>query len=207
MEEKEEQKPEDKILEAAVQEFIRKGRSGARMQEIADSAGINKALLHYYYRSKDKLFESVFTLVIKKLLLSKVIRIIEEVDDVFDLIGKFTAFYVEVLNQNPNIPFFILDEIHKNPGRLSSAFLNSGLPVQRVLDIIQQAQDKDMIRKIDPRELIVNMISLCVFPVVGRNMIQPVIFQDDNYAYDNFLEARKTEIASFIIHSIQLPKP
>ena len=57
---------EEKILEAAAQEFIIKGKAGARMQEIANNAGINKALLHYYYRSKDKLFESVFTVVIKR---------------------------------------------------------------------------------------------------------------------------------------------
>jgi AcrR family transcriptional regulator len=51
---------EQKILEAARQVFLKKGWNGARMQEIADEAGINKALLHYYYRSKDKLFEAVF---------------------------------------------------------------------------------------------------------------------------------------------------
>jgi AcrR family transcriptional regulator len=62
---------EEKILEAAAQEFIQKGRSGARMQEIANNAGINKALLHYYYRSKDMLFESVFTIGHQKTPASK----------------------------------------------------------------------------------------------------------------------------------------
>ena len=61
-------KTEEKILDAAMEVFIQKGKAGARMQEIADEAGINKALLHYYYRSKDKLFESVFGVVVKKLI-------------------------------------------------------------------------------------------------------------------------------------------
>lgn len=195
---------EERILEAAAQEFILKGKSGARMQEIANNAGINKALLHYYYRSKDQLFESVFTLVIKKLLLSKILRILDEETDVLELIKKFTATYIEVLNNNPNIPFFILEEIHKNPGRLANAFLKAGLPVEKLFDTIRQAAVEGKIRPIDPRQLIVNLISLSIFPLVGRNMIQPVLFQNDEEAFDQFLDSRKTEVADFIIKSISL---
>lgn len=193
---------EERILEAAAQEFILKGKSGARMQEIADNAGINKALLHYYYRSKDQLFESVFTLVIKKLLLTKILHILDEETDILELIRKFTATYIDVLNNNPNIPFFILEEIHKNPGRLANAFLKAGLPVEKLFDTIRQAARDGKIRPIDPRQLIVNLISLSIFPLVGRNMIQPVLFQDDPDAFDQFLESRKTEVADFIIRSI-----
>lgn len=193
---------EERILEAAAQEFILKGKSGARMQEIADNAGINKALLHYYYRSKDQLFESVFTLVIKKLLLTKILHILDEETDVLELIRKFTATYIDVLNNNPNIPFFILEEIHKNPGRLANAFLKAGLPVEKLFDTIRRAARDGKIRPIDPRQLIVNIISLSIFPLVGRNMLQPVLFQDDPDAFDQFLESRKTEVADFIIRSI-----
>jgi TetR/AcrR family transcriptional regulator len=52
---------ERKILQAAREVFQRKGLYGARMQEIADAAGINKALLHYYFRNKDKLFDAIFS--------------------------------------------------------------------------------------------------------------------------------------------------
>lgn len=197
---------EEKILQAAVEEFIHKGRSGTRMQVIADKAGINKALLHYYYRSKDMLFEAVFSQVIKKLLISKVKKIIEEEKDVFDLIRSFTSLYIDVLNRNPNIPFFILDEIHRNPGRLPEAMMKSGLPIERVFEIIQNATRRGLIRDIDPRELIVNMISLCVFPLLGRNLMVPVIFGNDKVAFRNFLESRKTDVAEFIIQSIRLRK-
>lgn len=197
---------EEKILEAAAQEFLRKGKSGARMQEIADNAGINKALLHYYYRSKDKLFESVFTVVIKKLLLSKILHIIDQETDVLQLIRKFAAVYIDVLNNNPNIPFFILEEIHKNPGRLSNAFLKAGLPVEKLFDAIRQAANEGKIRPVDPRQLIVNLISLCVFPLVARNMMQPILFSNDSIAFDEFLRARKTEVADFIIQSIEIKK-
>jgi len=58
-----EQNTEDRIVDAAKTVFINKGMDGARMQEIANEAGINKALLHYYFRTKNKLFEKVFSLV------------------------------------------------------------------------------------------------------------------------------------------------
>lgn len=194
---------EEKILEAAAQEFIQKGRSGARMQEIANNAGINKALLHYYYRSKDMLFESVFTMVIKKLLLSKIKAIIEQETDPFALIRKFADIYISVLNANPNIPFFILDEIHKNPGRLSRAFLQSGLPIEKVMNIMYKAMDDGLIRPMDPRQIMINLLSMCIFPLVGRNMMQPILFEDDEKAFDQFLESRKTEVAEFVIHAIR----
>jgi TetR/AcrR family transcriptional regulator len=197
---------EEKILEAAAQEFILKGKAGARMQEIANNAGINKALLHYYYRSKDKLFESVFTVVIKKLLLTKILKIVDEETDVIELIRRFTHTYIDVLNRNPSIPFFILEEINKNPGRLANAFINAGLPIQKVFDMITDAAQKGIIRPVDPHQLIVNLISMCVFPLVGRNMMQPVLFNNDKKAYTKFLESRKTEVADFIIHSIQVTK-
>lgn len=114
--------------------------------------------------------------------------------------------YVDVLNKNPNIPFFILDEIHKNPEKLSAVFLNAGLPLNRVFEMIQQAREQGLIRPVDPRQIIVNMISLSVFPVVGRNIILPVIFQNDKDSFEKFLESRKTEVADFIIHSIKQPK-
>jgi len=197
---------EEKILEAAADEFIKKGKSGARMQEIANNAGINKALLHYYYRSKDLLFESVFTLVIKKLLLSKIIHVIENETDVFELIRKFSSTYIEVLNKNPHIPFFILEEINKNPGRLANAFIKAGLPVEKVFNMINEAAKRGEIRNIEPRHLIINLISMSIFPLVGRNMLQPVLFENNQAAFDGFLESRKTEVADFIIRSIQPEK-
>lgn len=196
---------EEKILEAATKEFLQKGKSGARMQEIADKAGINKALLHYYYRSKDMLFESVFSVVIKKLLLPKITAIIDKETDAFELIRKFTHTYIEVLNNNPKIPFFILEEIHKNPGRLSRTFLQAGLPIEKVVNIINKTIEQGLIRPMDPRQILINLLSMCIFPLLGRNMMQPILFNHDAEAFEQFLESRKTEVADFIIHAIRAP--
>ncbi len=194
---------EEKILEAAAQEFIMKGKAGARMQEIADNAGINKALLHYYYRSKDLLFEAVFSTAIRRLLLPRILQVIESETDVFELIRKFTAIYLDVLNNNPNIPFFIIEEINKNPHRMANIFLKSGLPVQKVISLIEEAIEQGKIRPIEPRQIMVNLVSLSVFPFLGRNLMQSVLFSGERKAYDAFLDSRKTEVAEFIIRSIK----
>ena len=109
-----EKQTEEKIFEAATDVFIEKGMDGARMQEIADRAGINKALLHYYYRSKEKLFDAVFTIIAKQML--------KRFAPVFDenlrwrrKSGSLSAnrFYEE----KPKASAFILNEVSRNPQR------------------------------------------------------------------------------------------
>ncbi|MBT3207734.1 MAG: TetR/AcrR family transcriptional regulator [Bacteroidetes bacterium] len=194
---------EGKILKTAEDVFIRKGKAAARMQEIADEAGINKALLHYYYRSKDKLFESVFTTVIKQLMLPKIVKIVNEESDVFEIIRKFADFYIGVLIKNPYIPLFVLEEINKNPQRLAELFISAGLPSEKLIKKIQKQMDEGSIKQMDPRQIFVNLIALCVFPLVARNMVQAILFKNNKREYNKFLKSRKTEVADFIINSIK----
>ncbi len=199
-------KTEEKILEAATTVFVEKGKAGARMQEIADKAGINKALLHYYYRSKDKLFESVFSVVIKQMLIPKVIKILQSEEDIFELIRKFSEFYVETLIKNPFLPLFVIEEINKNPNRLSSAILKSGMPVKEIIGKFEKAIEEGKIREVDPRQIIINLLAMCIFPFAARNMIVPIVFQDNKTEFKRFMESRKTEVAEFIIQSIKIEK-
>ena len=89
------------ILEAARLVFIRKGFDGARMQEIADEARINKALLHYYFRSKDKLFMAIFVDVIQAFISSSVKFIQDPGHSVFDKIRLFVEKYISLIQENP----------------------------------------------------------------------------------------------------------
>src|SRR5690349_8196144 len=109
---KEDLNTQQKILEAAKKVFHQKGLAGARMQDIADEAGINKALLHYYFRNKDMLFEMIFKDAAANLF-PKVASIISEDLPLFEKIRKFTKEYLEVVIQNPYLPLFVLNEINK----------------------------------------------------------------------------------------------
>jgi len=110
---------EFQILVAAREVFIAKGFEGARMQEIADQAGINKALLHYYFRSKDKLFEAVFSEVAGKLF-PAMAQILNAELGVREKISFLVKIYLKGISENPYIPAFVLNTLNTKPER----FLN-----------------------------------------------------------------------------------
>jgi AcrR family transcriptional regulator len=193
---------EQRILEAAKKIFIVKGRDGARMQEIADEAGINKSLLHYYYRSKDKLFEAVLTEAFKGIL-PDVAALMTGQKSVFEKIRLFAASYIESINQNPLLPTFVIHELGRDPMTIARLIKSSGINPLPFINQVQEEIKDGKINPIDPFHLIINLIAMCIFPFVARPILQHVIFNDDNQIFDSFIEQRKTEIPEFIINSIE----
>jgi TetR/AcrR family transcriptional regulator len=191
------------ILDAAKNVFLRKGLDGARMQEIADEAGINKALLHYYFRSKDKLFETIFQEAFKQFL-PRVSDLIVSDKPIFEKIWGFVETYIDMLMANPHVPIFILSELNHNPDRLINIFQGFGIQPQFFAAQIQKEIDAGVIRPVNPRHLIVNMLAMCVFPFVGRPIIKGILFQNDDVQYQVFLQERKTEITLFIINALKV---
>ena len=104
---------ETEILIAAKEIFQQKGMAGARMQEIADKAKINKALLHYYFRSKQLLFEAVFKSAFS-LLAPQLNKVLNDDSDLFEKIKRFTESYVSFVIKHPYLPNFVIQELNKN---------------------------------------------------------------------------------------------
>ncbi len=193
---------EQRILEAARVIFIEKGYEGARMQEIADEAGINKALLHYYYRSKDKLFEGVFRDAFFQLV-PHIVQLIKSDIPLFDKIETFVREYIIVFQKNPYIPGFVLHELSRNPDRIVTMISDIGIDPQIFIDQVEQEVEKGTIHPINPYQLIVNMLALCIFPFVASPIIKNIIFSNKPGYFDQFIEERKTESAKFIINAIK----
>jgi TetR/AcrR family transcriptional regulator len=198
-----EQNAEQKILAAARKVFVNKGFAGARMQEIADEAGINKALLHYYFRSKDKLFEQIFREAFGKLV-PGLAEIFTRPISFFEKIEQFTEAYISVVIENPFIPVFVLSEIHRNPDEFFSTYIQPEMAdtVQIIGIEITKAVQIGTIRPIDPRHLMMNLMSMCVFPFVARPMLQKMM-QITDLDFGNLLEQRKKEVSQFINLAIQ----
>ena len=201
------QDTEEKILEAAKEVFQKKGMTGARMQEIADNAGINKALLHYYYRSKEKLFEKVFTAAFR-IFFPKIQKIAIAETGLFDKIRFFVKEYISLIQKHPYIPAFIISELNRNPKILIDIFeANIGFGINKVFDIIQKQidneVDKNIINPIQVRTLLINIISLTIFPIVAKPIVNVILFDGDTQLYKEFIENRKIEVAEFIINSIK----
>lgn len=193
---------EQKIFAAAHEVFTQKGMDGAKMQEIADRAGINKALLHYYYRSKDKLYETVAKSVIGRAV--PVIRqMFEGEQPLEEKIRYFIDFYIDLISHNPFIPLFIISEVNKHPDRFFEAIFPQEMPRPEVFfRQVMEAADAGRIRPINPRHLIVHIISMCVFPFVGKPMLRLVLGMSPEETR-TFMEERKTEVTEFVLASLR----
>lgn len=194
---------EKKIIEAAKQVFEEEGYAGARMQQIADSAQINKGLLHYYFKSKDKIFETVFTAAFEKMM-SKVGKIFQAELPIEEKIEMFVNQYLDVLSKNSYVPAFVLSELNKRPQTIVDKILNhpNKPKVNLFAQQIQTAVDEGKIRPIKPEHLIINLVSMCIFPFVGKPMIQ-ILLEKDKTQYNKLLKERKTEVIQFILQAIK----
>lgn len=192
---------EEKILNAAHEVFIKKGMDGTRMQEIADTAGINKALLHYYFRTKQKLFEAIFKTAFKKIF-PKIEEMVRADIPIEDKLGTFIDKYIDILLKNPYLPSFILKEINRDPEFIANTIKNLGVNPDIVFQLFEKEMKAGNIRKMDPRELMVNMLALSIFPFAARPLMKAVFFKNDKKAYNEFLKNRKTTVKEFILNSI-----
>jgi AcrR family transcriptional regulator len=200
---KKDQTTEEKILVAAKKVFVRSGMAGARMQDIADEAGINKAMLHYYFRNKEKLFEVIFREAAARLF-PKLNLVFESDLSLFEKIEKFTTEYIDVILENPYLPLFVLNEIHRDPEAfLTHIWKRENMPrPEKFLDQIEREIKKGNIRRISPLQLLLNLISLCIFPFMARPMFQMHLGVDD-LQFRHLMQQRKTEVPRFIIDAIR----
>lgn len=193
---------EQQILDAAKSVFQSKGMDGARMQEIANEAGINKAMLHYYYRNKQLLFEAVFKQAFS-LLAPQLNDILNDDSSIEDKIKSFTVNYTSFMMKHPYLPNFIIQELNRNEDFILKLKKNTGFPnLQKFKKQVDSEIDNGIIIPIEADQLFVNIIALNIFPFLGKPLIKAFTDKDEK-AYNDFVESRKSEVANFIINSIK----
>ncbi len=197
------QNTEAQILNAARNVFIRKGYHGARMQEIANEAGMNKALVHYYFRSKEKLFRQIFMDVFARFFPAIGNVLTNEEMPVMKKIEFFVHSYIDLLAENSFIASFIIMEINRDPEETLNLMqeITGDMRGQYFAGFkasLDKAIENEEVAPVDFRQLIINTISMCVFPFIGRPLVQFMMFNNDNDAFEAFLENRKHEVVQFI---------
>ena len=195
------QDTEERIFRSALAVFQQHGYEGARMQMIADRAGINKSMLHYYYRSKEKLFDAVFRVSTTRLL-PEVIRNLKTDLPIHEKIEAFIYGYIDMIVANPHLPAFFIHELRRNPELVKQFAAEQARGVLSLLSKqIQQAAEKGEIKPVCPKHLFANTMALCVFPFIAQPMLQTV-FDYDERAYATFLIERKKAVTQFIFNAI-----
>lgn len=191
---------ESNILKAAREVFIAKSYEGARMQEIADHAGINKSLLHYYFRSKEKLFDAVFSEVASNLF-PAMKQVLEAELGIKEKITFFVKVYLKGLSENPFIPAFMLNTLNTDPNKFLKYIRKSGLNPGMLQEQLENEATRGLIRMFKAEHLIVNIVAMCIFPFVARPVIQNIFVMSDE-EYKSYLESRETEIVDFVLKSL-----
>ena len=196
---------EEVILEAAKRIFQQKGYAGTRMQEVADAAGINKAMLHYYFRSKEKLFRMILTQAmstVSPMLLSA----ISSEKDVMGKMEDLVHGYLRILRSQPHLPLFIVHELSQNQGAFIRENIDRAAHGPAALGFFQQVMDETeagKIRPINPVSLMMNVMSMIVFPFIARPMMQTLSEVTDR-DFDQLMNDRAEEIISFVRAAIRV---
>ena len=192
---------EEKILNAAQKVFIEKGMDGARMQEIADEASINKALLHYYFRTKQKLFEAIFKKVLSKIL-PNLMDMVHSDLPIEVKMGIFIENYIDLLMKNPFLPTFILKEMNRDPDFIATVIKGTGIQPDKIFAMFEREMDAGKIRRMDPRDLLINILALSIFPIAAKPLMTILFFNNDKKTYYEFIFKRKETVKEFILNSI-----
>ena len=200
---------EQKIINAATEIFLQKGRDGARMQDIADRAGINKAMLHYYFRTKHRLYQEVFEEQIGNFL-DEIMNSVIDTGDPMAFLKGFIDTYIDAISHRPQVVNFVLWEIERGGQAFVSVakrvFASHGFTAIPFPMKIQEAIDSGAMRPVDPVQLFMSLIGMCLFPFIARPMIEQLFPQTDVLSSD-FLEKRKEEITQLLFQGIAPHSP
>lgn len=193
---------EKRIIEAAREIFVRKGFDGARMQEIADKAGINKALLHYYFRSKEQLFAKIFERLTHNIPTSLLAILTREIS-FLDKVRLIVHDEIKNLQEHPELPMFVIREISRDPVRFTQILSSS--PMTQVYKTfaaqVHAAIEQREIRPIEPLQLFLHILALTRFPFVAMPMVK-VISGVSTEEYAMLISKRAEEVATLLVQSL-----
>ena len=186
---------EEKIIYAAEQIFMEQGFDGARMQAIADKAEINKAMLHYYFRSKDMLFEKIFVEKVKVLFPA----IGEQMKQHLSFIDKVCFFikqYYQILNKYPFLPFFVISTVNKKDNQHFIQKLPIEFFKEFFLESFFQDQAQGKIRPVNPFQFALSLMGMSVFPFLAKPALVGITQMSDG-DFTELMNQRVVELQTY----------
>ncbi|HJU64847.1 MAG TPA: helix-turn-helix domain-containing protein [Gemmatimonadaceae bacterium] len=204
------QDTEHRILDAAHAVFLRRGTAGARMQEIAREAGVNQALLHYYFRSKDRLADAVFQRAATGFM-PPVIQVLASDTPLEQKVERVVQLEIDHLSRSPLLPAYLISEMHHDPDRARQFMLAvTGLaPEQvrpRVFDTLRRQIDERVragtMRPIAPEQFAMSLLSLCIFPFAARAMMM-LLTGTDQKGFERLMARRRRELPAFFLGALR----
>ena len=197
---------ETRIISSAEKLFFQKGKAGTSMQDIADDAGINRTLLNYYFRSKEQLFEAVYRKAMSSFI-PNLAKVLHSDMPIEDFVPFLIDTIIDAMIENPQIPIFVLQELSSTPERMPQIIKEMGIDPVILVKKIEEGIWNVPGASMDPRQMILNLISLCIFPFAARPVVTDILYLGDNDAYIEAMKQRKKIlpplIKQFMIKSTQ----
>ena len=201
---------ERRILDAAHLVFLRSGTAGARTQEIAAEAGVNSALLHYYFRSKERLAEAVFRRAAGELF-PVVAAILASDLPLDDKVRQVVTVELDRLSRAPYLPAYVISELAYHPERIHQLLqaLTGSRPgalghtvVTKLQAQIREEVRGGRIRPIAAEQFLVNLLSLCIFPFAAQPMFAALLGLDAD-RFPRFIRDRKRQLPEFFMKALR----
>ena len=192
-----------KIIRVAKRLFLEKGVDNTSIRNIADEARINVAALNYHFKSKENLFE----IILEDLLSNssyELPSILNASIPLEEKIRQYVNTYIDIILDNPGLPFFIISVLHRNPKRIASMKISQSLYNSEAFSRqLAEEAEKGNIKRVDPNHFFVNMLSLIVFPA----SVQQILMEKNQWEEHNFkqfIKERKAEVYHLLMASIRI---
>lgn len=191
---------ETRIIEAAKQVFVRKGYEATTMSDVAKEIGIGRTALHYYYRTKEMLFDAIFDQLMGALL-PNIGRIVDEKNPFLEKLPKIIDEYMSLLQANSSLPVFLIVELNRDPEHLFHCVMKEPARLQPLMRLRQQMEDemnKGLLRKMPVEDAVSTLVSLVVFPMLIRNPLSAIFMNGDLTRFNDFVTGRKALIVEMM---------
>ncbi len=198
----------EKILRAAIKIIAQKGKHGTRMDEIAQEAGINKAMVYYYFSNKDNLFLEVLKTIFSEMYQHSMHKISEDISKGkghIEIINNSIRYSFESYNKNPDYTRIMIDAISNGmdeiPKALEVVYNNSTLsPVSYILNTIEDGIKKNIFREVDPVQTMISITGITFIYFLSRNIINFFGLNIENE--EEFINTRIQSVIDLIMHGM-----
>ncbi|SFC25468.1 TetR/AcrR family transcriptional regulator [Spirosoma endophyticum] len=196
---------EEKIKEAARKIFLQKGFEGATTRDISREAGLNCALMNYYFRSKEKLFASVFEEMLH-LFFQGMITVLNKPISLKEKIIELIDHDFQTFKRNPSLCIFVLNELHRNPDQLINIIQSAKTQTALLFELqLKEAIDKGVVRPVKMQHVLSLLLSNTQFIFLGKAITMST-WQMDEEAFDTYAEDHKQLITQMIINFLFIPE-
>lgn len=190
----------DDIIESARSEFFAHGFDGARMQSIVDNTAVTKAMIHYYFDTKQKLYEAVYKESVANIF-DGLMDVLNQDIPLFKKLEQLIEQCLRISEQHPEQLAFVITESERKAALLIPLFRELYSSEISVFEKqLNEAADKYEIASVDVRHVLLNIFSLCFYPVLASEITRTMLKVESDGDMSKLAKSRKGVVLDTILN-------